>query len=435
MQKPLFPLEILHHIIQSWSPKYNTARSPAIWKTTDSGGISSNIQIVLPWYMNCALFQKSNNLIEDLAPKFLHLTKINNINQIQSLVSSLLRQVGFMRRPSRVLLEQSEKLLTQALRGMVNLESFTWDRWAPVVVAQDDEGVNEDVWTVLKNKAQLRKLTVYDLRDDLLFPETRSTFKNQDLSLRISEWTYWSDRDGFACVDITSTIDTVNWPCIQHLALIGIAVNGSRTSMAKFLRRHPTLVTLKAYKGIGWSPGTMPFRIFGLSEETKLLPNIEEINLPWVTLTSLLPHLANPSQIRSLGRIYPDDRCSKPYLKIAEMPNLTELWASKLSTFAELEVMIALTPCLEVLHSSEISEHLLSPEWPHEGWLPYLSKWPHLREFHGIQVFGPVAGSRFLPRRVLQDITTACPNLQIAGGLRIDAIKPECSPGFIDLTA
>ncbi|KAJ8502506.1 hypothetical protein ONZ45_g11693 [Pleurotus djamor] len=267
----------------------------------------------------------------------------------------------------------SEMLLTRALRGMVNLESFTWDRWGPVTAAGDELGTPEDVWTALTSHSQVRKLTrLLKGRGQSLRTRNRnegiqgeidvegayrlqvkisalrsllvSCTSLQDITLGVLDRTFREQ----IFIGITSAVDLVNWPHIKYMELLNVTVNGS--VMANFLNQHPTLVTLKAY--MTTYDDTVPFRIHGVPKTMKLLPNIEEINLPSKTLSTLLPHLAfsEPSRIRSLRHICTDDWCSKPYLRLAEMTNLTELHVKSLAELSQLEILIQLTPQLDVFH-------------------------------------------------------------------------------------
>lgn len=87
----------------------------------------------------------------------------------------------------------SELLLMQAIRLMINLESFTWDRWVPEVNHGEEiqttehqlhyDTYREDIWTVLRGNAKLTKLTVVDLGRAILRPtdfplDARSIFSS-----------------------------------------------------------------------------------------------------------------------------------------------------------------------------------------------------------------------------------------------------------------
>jgi len=87
----------------------------------------------------------------------------------------------------------SELRLMQAIRLMVNLESFTWDRWVPEVNHGEEiqttehhlhyETYREDIWTALRGNANLKKLVVVDLGRAILRPtdipmDVRSIFSS-----------------------------------------------------------------------------------------------------------------------------------------------------------------------------------------------------------------------------------------------------------------
>jgi len=74
--------------------------------------------------------------------------------------------------------EESERLLIQALRVLINLESFTWDRKVPLINEGQEvlplfglgssgdappEVYSEDIWTALRDHTQVKKLIVMDL--------------------------------------------------------------------------------------------------------------------------------------------------------------------------------------------------------------------------------------------------------------------------------
>jgi len=87
----------------------------------------------------------------------------------------------------------SEQLLMRAIHLMVNLESFTWDRWVPEINHGEEiqtterqlyyETYREDIWTTLRGNANLKKLTVVDLGRAILRPtdipvDVRSIFSS-----------------------------------------------------------------------------------------------------------------------------------------------------------------------------------------------------------------------------------------------------------------
>ncbi|KAJ8507932.1 hypothetical protein ONZ45_g9731 [Pleurotus djamor] len=84
---------------------------------------------------------------------------------------------------SRAELEASENLLIEAVRRMVNLKTFIWDRWVPLVNAQkvdeQDAIVGEDIWTTLRDYTQLKELTIVDLGTyKILFDNVQPIFRS-----------------------------------------------------------------------------------------------------------------------------------------------------------------------------------------------------------------------------------------------------------------
>lgn len=91
--------------------------------------------------------------------------------------------------------ERAENLLVQAVRNMVNLESFIWDRWVPFINqgddvlhsdGQDNAGssvYNDDIWTVLRERTKIDYLKVVDLGQlNQIFTPCRPIF-NSTVSL------------------------------------------------------------------------------------------------------------------------------------------------------------------------------------------------------------------------------------------------------------
>ena len=101
----------------------------------------------------------------------------------------------------RKMIEKSELLLIRAIKFMVNLESFTWDRWPPAVNvglhvwSSNDvqsssapsaiKAYDEDVWTALRDNTHLKALRVVDLgRRESLFPGSPPIFNSSVSSPR-----------------------------------------------------------------------------------------------------------------------------------------------------------------------------------------------------------------------------------------------------------
>lgn len=94
---------------------------------------------------------------------------------------------------TREQIAHSEGLLIRAIHNMVNLDSFTWDRWVPVINQGDDikgsrdnghaEQYREDIWTALRDCTQIKRLKVADLgRRECCFTDPRPIF---DSTVRI----------------------------------------------------------------------------------------------------------------------------------------------------------------------------------------------------------------------------------------------------------
>jgi hypothetical protein len=100
--------------------------------------------------------------------------------------------------------EESERLLIQALRVLINLESFTWDRKVPLINEGREvlplfglgssgdappEVYSEDVWTALRDHTQVKKLIVMDLGRNQLMPENALSIF--DSSVRVLIFSFW----------------------------------------------------------------------------------------------------------------------------------------------------------------------------------------------------------------------------------------------------
>ncbi|KAJ8507012.1 hypothetical protein ONZ45_g10582 [Pleurotus djamor] len=82
---------------------------------------------------------------------------------------------------SRTQLEESETLLINAVRLMLNLQTFIWDRWVPVVNVRraDELIVGEDIWTTLRDHTQLKELDVVDLGEfSTIFDDIQPIFRS-----------------------------------------------------------------------------------------------------------------------------------------------------------------------------------------------------------------------------------------------------------------
>ncbi|EDR12127.1 uncharacterized protein LACBIDRAFT_323175 [Laccaria bicolor S238N-H82] len=131
--------------------------------------------------------------------------------------------------------EESERLLIQALRVLINLESFTWDRKVPLInVGQEvlplfglvpsgdvpPQVYSEDVWTALRDRTQVKKLIVTDLgRNQTMFANTLSIFDSsmytlQNLThveLKI-DYTPFNEAEGVTEDDDSDNSSDINFP-------------------------------------------------------------------------------------------------------------------------------------------------------------------------------------------------------------------------------
>jgi len=103
-----------------------------------------------------------------------------------------MQEISAMQAPRWEDVERSERLLIQALKMLVNLESFKWDRWVPVINQRDglfscqgksdDSGpiYEEDIWTALRDHAQVRRISVVDLRmTNAIVPNPRNIYHSK----------------------------------------------------------------------------------------------------------------------------------------------------------------------------------------------------------------------------------------------------------------
>ncbi|KAF8905931.1 hypothetical protein CPB84DRAFT_533566 [Gymnopilus junonius] len=270
--------------------------------------------------------------------------------------------------------EHSEHLLIQALTSMVNLESFTWDRGqVPLIhegeemsrlptAADDRDAVpdtyiyREDIWTVLRDYTQLRRLKVVDQgRVGSAYTDSRPIFNSTMFTLRnlthldfqttfdeSPESGHVSDEDSdgedlhatvevlrlrdllsrcpnieslslhltsyatyniSSFTDITPILSTAHWPQVKSLKLKNIFMR-SRT-MADFLRAHSSLQTLSAILEFS---DQAPFNLQGYEYEIQgILPRLEDVDLPASALRPLLRVMGRPSSLRRISYLEPCD--------------------------------------------------------------------------------------------------------------------------------
>jgi hypothetical protein len=75
-------------------------------------------------------------------------------------------------------LQQAEKALIAAIRGMSGLHSFIWDREPPLLDSRFDVDVSDDIWTALRSCTCLWELDVVDTADNdvKIYEEPRDWF-------------------------------------------------------------------------------------------------------------------------------------------------------------------------------------------------------------------------------------------------------------------
>ncbi|CAA7263372.1 unnamed protein product [Cyclocybe aegerita] len=275
--------------------------------------------------------------------------------------------------------EKSERLLLSAIHKMVNLESFTWDRWVPVVnqgeEVQESREVqpatySEDIWTALRDHAQIKRLNVVDLgRSEVLLEGIRPIFEStiftlgnlthldlkiiysplnenegaegvnnhndddddeeellpgrvrierlqdllsrcpnlETLSLAILDRSFYYDFDGNPFTNISSILSSNPLPRLSSLKLQDILIDDD--VLAHFIVAHPNLRHFSAFLSIdGDSLPSSPFALEGYEDELiDILPNLLTIDLPPEPLRIILRGLKRPSVIRELSVVEPCD--------------------------------------------------------------------------------------------------------------------------------
>jgi hypothetical protein len=61
---------------------------------------------------------------------------------------------------------EAEKTLITAVKNMTALQSFRWDREPPLYDSRHDDGIEDDIWTVLRSCPMLRSLHIMDASDN-----------------------------------------------------------------------------------------------------------------------------------------------------------------------------------------------------------------------------------------------------------------------------
>ncbi|KAF9484284.1 hypothetical protein BDN70DRAFT_872780 [Pholiota conissans] len=296
----------------------------------------------------------------------------------------------------------SEGLLIRAIHNMVNLASFTWDRWVPVINQGDDvtrsrgreygnhtEQYREDIWTVLRDRTQLRRLKVVDLgRRNACFTDPRPIFDStlftlgnlthldfkmyyspedpregengaddedsdeelllprvkveriyellrrcpdiQTLRLAIIDRDFYWNLDGNPYTNISLIFSHLHLSHISSLTLQDVTVDDN--IIVRFLNTHPSVRALSA--SLSLSEEDLPETPFNLESNDGLyegiLPNITSLHLPPKDLRPVLRALRRPSPITSLGILEPQDWYAAEELDDDEnyVSSLDDVWGA-----------------------------------------------------------------------------------------------------------
>ncbi|KAJ8516638.1 hypothetical protein ONZ45_g6054 [Pleurotus djamor] len=275
-------------------------------------------------------------------------------------------------------LEEAERLLIQALRFMVNLESFDWQHTIPLITSGNpDSGEcsqSGDVWTNLRDFTQIKNLstpTLYTLRNlthikmKVYYSEPNDGDTNSDDSegenngetrpLRaprvdisrlkpfllgcsglqvldisiIDRPFYFSPKRGNPFTDLTSIFADTHWPLLHTIEMWDITSDPD--VILSFFLRHPSLSTVQfglsiAAEDLPENPFVFPpaldkgGELKGLT--TSFLANASSISLPSATIHSMIPYISYPWPVKDLGTVVPFDWCSLPPRSPIVVPDL-----------------------------------------------------------------------------------------------------------------
>ncbi|KAJ3489148.1 hypothetical protein NLJ89_g11554 [Agrocybe chaxingu] len=257
--------------------------------------------------------------------------------------------------------EKSEHLLISAIYKMVNLESFIWDRWVPVINQGGEvpesgaaEGGDEhlarhmeDIWTALRDHAQIKRLKVIftlgnlthlDLKiiysplnendgveglnnvndndKEELLPGRVRIKRLQDLlshcpnleeslSLAILDRNFYYDFDGNPFTNISSILSSNPFPCLSSLKLQDILIGDN--VLAHFITVHPNLHHLSSFLSInGDSLSSSLFALEGYEDELiNILLNLLTVDLLPEPLCIILRAVKRPLVIREISVVEP----------------------------------------------------------------------------------------------------------------------------------
>ncbi|KAF4613026.1 hypothetical protein D9613_010829 [Agrocybe pediades] len=255
----------------------------------------------------------------------------------------------------------SEALLIQAVKRMVNLESFQWHHDPPLIHqgAQIDTTLScykDDVWTTLCDHTSLKDLKILDqpfkarpILDSTIFtlkgltsvdltfyhyPEIRldpanppwseETLKSgrvriegfktltqncprlQCLRLTIVDRNFHFVFGGNPYTNITPIMRDAYWPDLTEVKFHDLVIDDA--VMTDFLLKHRKIRTLSVFLS-ATDFKTSPFNLVtrgGLLKQS-LLPNVETLSLPVEVMRQVLPALARPSLLKAIHSLEPQD--------------------------------------------------------------------------------------------------------------------------------
>ncbi|EDR12618.1 uncharacterized protein LACBIDRAFT_311211 [Laccaria bicolor S238N-H82] len=286
--------------------------------------------------------------------------------EMERLLIPDLRSAVPPRRITKADVEQSERLLIQALRVLVNLESFGWHRVAPLIsegqkvlpsiglqssTSSDapPEVYSEDVWTALRNHTQVKKLIVMNIgRGQMVIPaSTWSVFDssmytlrslthvelklcytpaeddgsapkiNTDrlqaflhscsdlefLSLEIFDRRFHAGHGRRLFTDISPILIGITWPRLTCLQLGDVVVN--KQVITLFLNRHPTLRTIAADLSLSVNERAQNFELDMTGLKKGALPNLTHLVVHPKMARPILCGVPDHSTIRELAAVKP----------------------------------------------------------------------------------------------------------------------------------
>ncbi|KAJ3501428.1 hypothetical protein NLJ89_g9345 [Agrocybe chaxingu] len=244
----------------------------------------------------------------------------------------------------------------------------------------------------------------------------------ESLSLAILDRNFYYDFDGNPFTNISSILSSNPLPCLSSLKLQDILIDDNM--LAHFIVAHPNLHHLSAFLSIdGDSLSSFPFALEGYEDELiDILPNLLTIDLPPEPLRIILRGLKRPSVIREISVVEPcdwdayedseseehvsslDDVWGAPegslespvegprrtQLKnlLLDMPELRSIVVKDVVSLSQLDKLIKAVPNVEsVTFRGLFIGHLGNHLSPHAELLPYIARWPRLKNLRGCHLF------------------------------------------------